>query len=62
MDTADIQYPLQKALVAGVGATAVNVVVVTQWLQLISAGAAAVYACIVLVEWGLKKWRKTHGR
>lgn len=51
-------HPLAKATVAVTSAVAVNVVTVTEWLQLMAAFCAAVYSLIVLIEWFLKRRKK----
>jgi hypothetical protein len=50
--------PIAKALTAAGGATIVNVVTVTEWLQLLAALCAAIYSLVVLVEWFLKRRKK----
>lgn len=58
MDNPDISYPLTKAGVAVAAASAVNIVNVTQWLQLGAALVAFVYGLAVLIEWVWKRARR----
>lgn len=54
----DHSHPFVKAGLAVGGATAVNVVVLTEWLQLLAAFCAAVYSVIVLIEWWIRRRKK----
>lgn len=58
VDNPDISYPLTKAGAAIAVAGAVNVVNLTQWLQLGAALVAFIYGTAVLLEWVWKRARR----